>query len=243
MRTWRAHRRGLDEADRLVAGDRAGPESPGLDHLLDAVRAPGTAGELGNEQEMVAALAAQRRRAALTTRPKGRLRVQVHTSARRIVVSTATGAVLLAAGGTAVAAGTGSLPSGVQQQAHRLFSVLGVPAPRTGPTPPPPSPSRTTSATPSPSPARSPGPAATTAAQTRAWCDAWQTAAEGGKPMNGRDRRDLITAAGGEEKVAGYCGLDEPSPTAKPRGNSKSPKATPSHPAPRATTPSKRPKK
>ncbi|MFC7535359.1 hypothetical protein [Actinoplanes sp. GCM10030250] len=61
FRTWRADRRDLDETDRLIAGARAGT---GLDHLLGAVRAPATTGELSGEQAMAAAVAAERRRAA-----------------------------------------------------------------------------------------------------------------------------------------------------------------------------------
>jgi hypothetical protein len=52
MRTWRAGRIGLDEADRLVAGERTGQASP------------------GREQAIVAALAVERR-----TQPISRLSV------------------------------------------------------------------------------------------------------------------------------------------------------------------------
>src|SRR4051812_22304258 len=155
---------------------------------------------------MAAVLAAERRSAALTTRPKGRVRVRVPSTTRTIVVSIATGLAVLSVGGTAVAAGTGNLPAGLQQHAHRLFSALGVPAPRTGPTTVAPTPSGTASAasptpiaTPTPTPAPPPGAAGTAtpgAAQVLAWCTAWQTAENGGKPMNGRVRRDLIAAAG-----------------------------------------------
>ncbi|WP_433303204.1 hypothetical protein ACQP2F_11370 [Actinoplanes sp. CA-030573] len=250
MRTWRADRDGLEEADRLVAGDRAGPGSPGLDHLLDAVRAPGTPGEMSGERAMVAALAAERRRAALTTRPKGSIRVQVPASGRRFVVSLAAGVAVLGLAGTAVAAETGSLPAGVQQHAHRLFSALGVPAPRTGTTPPAPArsrsrPAHTPRSTPAPTTA---GPATTTpgAGPAVAWCAAWRTAADGGKPMNGRDRKDLVAAAGGADNVASYCARIAPSTgpagpatsvtTTKP-GRSPSHKPKPSHPTPHATTP------
>ncbi|HEX5200536.1 MAG TPA: hypothetical protein VFW27_11415 [Actinoplanes sp.] len=242
MRTWRDHRHGLDEADRLAAGGRAGPGSPGLDHLLDALRAPAAPGERGGEHTVAATLAAERRRAAKTTRRRGR----TPASTRTIVVSTATALVVLGAAGTAVAAGTGHLPPVVQQRAHRLFSALGVPAPRTGPpstaASPSTAPGKPTVATTRPSPAST----ATIAVPARqlAWCVAWRKAAGGGHPMNGRDRRDLIAAAGGEERVERYCGALSGSPAATPAattsapGKSGSHRATPSHPAPHATTPS-----
>jgi hypothetical protein len=228
MRTWRIRRRGLDEADRLVAGDPAGPGNPGLDHLLGALRAPATTAETGGGRVTAAALAAERRRAAQTTGRKGRL----PASARTIVVTTAT-VVALLSGGTAVAAGTGSLPAGLQQHAHRLFSALGVPAPGTGPsapTPAPaPAPATATRVTPAPTPTPRPtttAPAPSRSAEQVAWCQAWQVAADGGHPMNGRDRRDLIAAAGGEEKVATYCGLPTASATTTKPGR----RASPSHP-------------
>ena len=244
MRTWRAGRAGQDEADRLVAGDRAGPGHPGLDHLLDALRAPATPGELSGEREMVAALATERRRAALTTRPEGRIRVQVPRTTRTIVVSVATGLAVLSVGGTAVAAGTGNLPAGLQQHAHRLFSALGVPAPRTGPSTPAPATTGSAPAT-TPVPSPTPAPAGTavpSSAQVVAWCRAWQSAATGGKPMNGRDRRDLTAAAGGADDIAGYCaraGVSAaPATSATKPGKGASHRPTPSHPTPHATTPS-----
>jgi hypothetical protein len=229
MRTWRIRRRGLDEADRLVAGDPAGPGNPGLDHLLGALRAPATTAETGGGRVTAAALAAERRRAAQTTGRKGRL----PASARTIVVTTAT-VVALLSGGTAVAAGTGSLPAGLQQHAHRLFSALGVPAPGTGPSAPTPAPATSAPDPVTPAPtkvttaatATSPTPAPTRSAEQVAWCQAWQVAADGGHPMNGRDRRDLIAAAGGEEKVATYCGLPTASATTTKPGR----RASPSHP-------------
>lgn len=240
----RAGRLGLDEADRLVGGGRAGPRCPGLDHLLDALQAPATTGEMSGGRETVTALAAERRRAALTTRPEGSQRVPVSTSARTIIVSIATGLALLGAGGTAVAARTGHLPARVQQHAHRLFSALGVPAPRTGPSEPAPAPAGPGV---TPTPTGAPTPAATiTAPPVQAdWCAAWRRAAGDGKPMNGRWRQDLITAAGGRENVARYCArltASAPPATATvpliPGRASSPPHPTPSHPTPSHSTPS-----
>ncbi|WP_433360694.1 hypothetical protein ACQPZX_27170 [Actinoplanes sp. CA-142083] len=243
MRTWRADRHGLDEADRLAAGGRAGPGSPGLDHLLAALRAPAASGERGGEQAAAAALAAERRRAAETTRRRERM----PASTRTIVVSIATALAVLGLAGTAVAAGTGHLPAGVQQRAHRLFSALGVPAPRTVPASPSPSAGKATTAPVKPTSRPSPSPAATATiavpAEQLAWCADWQEAAAGGHPMNGRDRRDLTAAAGGEDNVEQYCaGLTSAAPSPTPTatttapGKSGSHRATPSHPNPHATS-------
>ncbi|MEU4423284.1 hypothetical protein AB0F81_21875 [Actinoplanes sp. NPDC024001] len=190
IRDRRSGRLDLDRAD------------PALNHLLDAVRAPASPTELSGEQAMVAALAAERRRAAAATRPDIPA-VPARRSTRRLVVTVVAAVAVLSVSGTAVAARTGNLPTGVQQGAHRLFSGLGVPAP---------TPSRAPTRTPSSAPAPSPTPRATSprtpvplGPAQAGWCAAWQTADAGGHPMNGRDRRDLIAAAGGEENIERYC--------------------------------------
>jgi hypothetical protein len=263
MRTRRARRLGLDEADRLVAGDRAGPGTPGLDHLLDAARAPATAEETSGERAMAAALAAERRRAVPATGRKGAepatgregsKRVLVPVSARTLVIGIVTGVALLS-GGTAVAARTGNLPPAAQQHAHRLFSALGVPAPRTGPAPSAsPSPHPTPRSNP-PSRTPQPAPTAVVAPETRAsWCAAWQEGAGGGKPMGGPARRELVAAAGGEDAVTRFCAPPSLPPSRRPTPSSPAPASvlattaptsspaqhspTPSHPAPPVSTPS-----
>ncbi len=142
----RTHRIGQAEADRLVAGDLPGPPHAALRELLDAARAPATADELSGERAAVAAFTAHRRRAARAAR---RHRARTRTA----IVAVTTGVAFLSAG-TAVAARTGNLPEEAQRHAHRLFSALGVPAPRTGGS--------------SPSTARAPLVAALS------WCDSWQ---------------------------------------------------------------------
>ncbi|WP_328472176.1 hypothetical protein OHA21_09170 [Actinoplanes sp. NBC_00393] len=214
FRALRARRHRTAETEQLIAG------GPGLDHLLDALREPGSEKELSGEQAMVAAMAAERRRAtAAPPSPAPRARVP----GRTVVVAVVAGLAVLSASGTAVGARTGNLPDGMQQQAHRLFSGLGVPAPVPSRSPVPArSSSPTSSPAASPSPVRpTPTPTPASAAQVE-WCAAWQTAAGGGHPMNGRDRRDLIAAAGGEQKVAGYCASVSPSPTAAPSNKKKS---------------------
>jgi hypothetical protein len=196
LRAIRAWRAALHEADRLVAGDPAGSESPGLDQLLTAVRAPGTAAEMSGESAMAAAMAAERRRAA-TRKSRG----PVRTTIVAIVAALA----LLIAGGTALAT------------RHGLFASPAV-------TPTPGSTSASPSPRPEPAPAPEPTPRPTTPTPTTSppntgWCVAWWTAEEGGHPMNGRDRKDLTAAAGGADKIAAYCAAAKP--TATPTGKVK----------------------
>jgi hypothetical protein len=189
MHPRRNHRIGPDEAEHLVNGD--------LRHLFEAARAPATEQELAGEKAMVAAFVAHRRsaeRAARKRRP---------TSVRTAVVAMAAGLALLTFGGTAVAARTGNLPRGAQQHAHRLFSALGVPAPRTGPP---------DSTHPSPSPT----------VTALSWCDQWQGKPE---PLSSENRRKLGEAAGGEDRIGKYCAeiRKSASPTPPPSAPSGSP--------------------
>jgi hypothetical protein len=206
MRTRRTHRLGLDETERLIAGDPS-PHHAGLKNLLDAVRAPATAQELAGEKATVAAYTAHRKRAARTAS---------RTTARRAIVPITTAVVLLACGGTAYAARAGNLPQEAQQHAHRLFSALGVPAPRTGPTAP---------AVNHPSP--TPAPSIT----ALRWCDAWR----GGSPLSSADRRKLIDAAGAEKRVERYCDGLRRSASAPPGPGNTPPGSAP---APAGTRPS-----
>ncbi|XVU27468.1 hypothetical protein ACQPZJ_10660 [Actinoplanes sp. CA-054009] len=163
----------------LAAGD------PGLRRLIEAARAPATASELSGEKHLVDAFTAERKRAARAARRRRPARI------RAVLVPATAGLALLLLAGTAVAARTGNLPQEAQQHAHRLFSALGVPAPRTG------TPSPGVSTSPSGPPPSRPGP--DLAAFTR--CEAWRGAA----PLSTHDRRTLITAAGGEHAVDRYC--------------------------------------
>jgi hypothetical protein len=221
MRTRRIHRIGPAEAERLVDGDLPGPDLAALRALLDAARAPAAEPELAGEKAAVAAFRAHRTRAARAARRPAR--------ARAAVVSVATGLALLVLGGTAVAARTGSLPPPAQQHAHRLFSALGVPAPRTGPSVPSPIPSS------SPSPAASPSPDVT----VLSWCEAWR-GASGRAPLDRESRRRLVVAAGGEEAIPRFCSRLSPSvsPSRTRTHGSSAPPVTPSAPPTGSMSPS-----
>lgn len=234
MRIRRIHRPGPD-ADRLDAGDRPGATQPGLADLLDAARAPATQQELAGEKAAVAAFTAARRRAA----PR---RTRLKQTARATAAEAVTALALLAVCGTAAVARTGNLPAEAQQHAHRLFSALGVPAPRTGPTqdtsPTPGSSRRTSPAPRPPGPAPTPGashsgpaanPSVTPTSIPLGWCRAWQAAPSHSAGWH----RQLSEAAGGPDKIGQYCaGLGGPTSPVKP---SKSPKE--SKPAKPSKTP------
>jgi len=157
---------------------------PGLADLLEAARAPATPEELAGEKEVVAAFVAHRRRAARSSR-----RHRTKAKIRAVLVPVTAGLALLVFAATGVAARTGNLPQEAQQHAHRLFSALGVPAPRTG-----------NPVTPSPSPTR-PGPRPSLDVTALTWCQAWS----GPPTLSREDRRKLSAAAGGEDSIEKYC--------------------------------------
>src|SRR2546423_640826 len=112
-------------AEQLLTGQPAGPDLRGLGRLLSAAAAPARPGELAGERAAVEGF-----RRAYRRPPERRHRPIAVALRRTAVVKAATGAAVLFVGGTALAAGTGSLPDPAQQSAHDL---LGVPAPRPGP--------------------------------------------------------------------------------------------------------------
>ena len=190
MRSLHALLNAMRNRRRPVPGEPPGPDHPGLARLLDAARAPATAEELAGEEAVVAAYRAHRRRAARTAR-------RTRPRTRAVLVPVTAGLALLILGTTAAAARTGNLPQPAQQHAHRLFSALGVPAPRTGP-PAKPSPSS------SPSTARpSPEPSPSVDVAALSWCDGWRGTS--GKPLSAQERRRLVAAAGSEGRIEKYC--------------------------------------
>jgi hypothetical protein len=245
MRTWRTGRIGPGEADRLVGGGTPSPGHEGLSVLLDAAKAPATAGELAGESAAVAGFAAARRGVAPTGSPRGRRHVRVPLVAGTVAMKVAAGVVVLAVSGTALAAETGALPAAAQHHAHRMFSSLGVPAPAPGSRPlragtgAGPSGDPTPRDSPTPSAATTPTPGDVT---PPGLCRAWDATRKNphSKAMTAASRRALAAAAGGEVKVADYCTAllaaapAKGRPTAKKTGKpSKSPghaAPTPSHP-------------
>jgi hypothetical protein len=142
---------------------------------------------------------------------------------------------VLAFGGTALAARTGSLPAAAQERAHAIFSGVGVPAPdRTRSTIPAVLPSRTPSrvpaTTPAPTTAGTPAPttAGTTAPTSAAvldLCRAWQAAREPpGKAVPAPTRKALADAAGGVSKIDEFCSVQLGEAPGSEGSESKKPK-------------------
>lgn len=144
----------------------------------------------------------------------------------RIAAFGATSAAVLVAG-TAFAAGSGRLPDGPQQQAHRVFGFAGVPAPATG-SPAAPATSAG-SPRPAPSPATHPGTTPDpTATDVVGLCRAWQDARPGQLPADAR--RLLTLAAGGAERIEQFC-TALLNPAATPSAGPDNP-SHPEHPSP-----------
>jgi hypothetical protein len=208
MRTRRTRWIGRTEADRLVAGNPPGPDHRGLGVLLEAAKAPPSVEELTGESAAVFRFGAAFRSTAAG--PPASNRVRVRRSTRVVAVKVAAAVAVLAAGGTALAAETGNLPTGVQH----FFSPL-YPASDDGPQPtltgggPAPSGSSASPARPSPTPAPPRGGATTRPAETAAigLCRVWDDARTDphGKAIPAASRRALAAAAGGEKHIADFC--------------------------------------
>ena len=201
-------------------------QDPGLVRLLDAARAPATAEELAGEQAAVAVFTAHRRRAARTARRTG-------SRTRAVLVPVTTGLALLILGTTAAAARTGNLPQEAQQHAHRLFSALGVPAPRTGPDSGPAGGDRR-SPSPSRSPAPAPAPTRSVDVVTLGWCESWRGGVGG--QLSKEERRKLAAAAGDEGRIERYCA--DLKRAAGPGGGVLSPSAGATSPSASVSVPS-----
>jgi hypothetical protein len=234
----RARRIGLSEADRLVAGARPDPGMEGMAELLRAARTPTPGADLAGEGAAVAGFLAARQR-AVPTAPSGsenrargsENRARVPLLVRATAMKAALAIAILAFGGTALAARTGSLPTAMQERAHAFFSDVGVPAPA-----PSAQPTRTVSGgvttpavpSPTPTPSRTGSPRPTAVAAL-ALCRVWDAAGQDppGKAVPAETRRALAAAAGGVPKIDEFCDklLGEPSsapPTSKSTGPSKS---------------------
>ncbi|MGW4942532.1 hypothetical protein ACWEOZ_13230 [Actinoplanes sp. NPDC004185] len=219
----------------------------GLVELLDAARASTPGEDLAGERAAVAGFLAARQRAVPTAPPRRKNR-----AVRTLAMKGALGVAVLAFGGTALAARTGSLPPSVQERAHDVFSNVGVPAPAPDPSTQPTAGGGTPSAVPSPPPAPTPARSVSSSPAVTAvldLCRAWDAAREDppGKAVPAPDRRALAAAAGGMPKIDDFCagllgkpaGASEPAgtgtPTEKPKPNPKpsspgKPPVTPSHP-------------
>lgn len=148
---------------------------------------------------------------------------------RAAVFRVAVGLAVVATGGTAFAAATGSLPASIQEEAHQLLAPLGVPAPSTTAQSSTPRPHANASPS-AGQPSGSPGPGSTgrtggpDQVRARELCGDWAAAQQHphGRPMAADSRRALAAAAGGAPHIAAYCARilagqpDQGTPSASP---------------------------
>jgi hypothetical protein len=193
------------DAEQLLNGEPAGAEHAELAALLSAAAAPGRARELADEPAMVAAFVRAYRdpspRPARAWRPGPAWR-----PGRFAVVKVATGVVLFATVGTAVAAETGNLPPGLQRHAHDLFSPLGVPTPGndgTGAARPGTAPSTPATPTASPAPLRATPGEPAVVGLCRAWAASQRDPHD--NAMAPERLRALIAAAGKARDIPAFC--------------------------------------
>jgi hypothetical protein len=198
---------GPDDAERLLTTGRDAAH-PGLSRLLAAAAAPPRPGELAGLRAAVAAFeeAGRYERPAATPRRRRAL--------RPLAAAAALAAML--AGGVAVAAETGNLPG--RPVTDHSAPVTGAPPETT--TRPAPSHSGTATA---PQP---PGDRGRTLSPTSpavaGLCRAWDAHRRNPRkdPITAEAMRDLVAAAGGEDRIPAYCaavlarpGTHQPTPS------------------------------
>jgi hypothetical protein len=238
MRTARIRRIGRREADELLSASPVNPDRAALRHLLDQITGTPRPEELAGRQAAVAAFV----RAVRDPVPApGRVgRRSLALLSRAAVVKVVIGLAVLLCGSAALAAGTGNLPDGVQHGAHELFAPLGVPVPdgndrHTGG-------SVGGGGTPSTNPAAPTGSGSPlTDPAALGLCRAWAVAGKDdhGKGLDPAATQALARAAGGTDKIAGFCGKllggapgsapPAPGPAASPPAHPGPPTDKPSH--------------
>jgi hypothetical protein len=230
-----------ETVERLLRGElppaQAPPGYAEVARLLAAATAPPSPGELAGQAAVLAELraATRPRRAAIGARRAARPRRRRRTGLAIVVVAGA-----LVTGGVAGAA-TGHLPGPVRDAARSIFASPGDGTPPDSPTRPgsPPDPGTTggpasTGATTGP-PGSQPtgtsdrGPASTASGlDNKGLCQAYLASKGGeqGKKLDTPALQALARAAGGEEKIAGYCADLLPG-QAEPKDEKKDDKSQP----------------
>ncbi|MBC2901430.1 hypothetical protein [Streptomyces cupreus] len=182
-------------------GTASGPQGvgagPDLEALLAAAMRPADVDAEG-ERRAVAAFRAARDAGAHRARTRRRDDWRPRTRRRTVRSLRATLSLFvasLALGGVAFAAmGTTGSSSDASSKGH------GTPTQSTAPSEPDPEPSSAASGT-----GQGPSERPSTAQDTEAQCRAYEQVASNGKALESVAWKRLVEAAGGEEKVAGYC--------------------------------------
>lgn len=230
-------------AERLLSGWPAGtgqsegaerPDDtdwPELTRLLRAASGAASPDELAGEQAARAGFNRERRLGGTASVPQ---RPRARTGRAVLAVQMAVALVAVACVGLGTGAATGSLPTALQQQAHRLLGPLGVPAPAATAS----GAGRSGRATPSAggvTPAAGGAgalPVGPSSLQLAGWCRAYLES-KGSSP-GGKGLGELASAAGGVARIPAFCaGMLDATGSRRP----DTPPAThPSHPAKPART-------
>jgi hypothetical protein len=258
---------GWRTAARLVDGHGGGPDGGGraeeLRGLLALAAAPPPAGAAATDTAQFREVLTAFRAAAEDSAGAGAATLTVHGRPHRRPVTHSLAArcaavALVVCGGGLVAAGANVLPTSVQRLAHQYLNVVGVPAP--------PGPSRSPGSTANGLPGHGPSAAAsarptrsadasatagaasgiaTPAAAVLVLCtDIDQTGNDWAAGMSAADQATLIAAAGGDQKVKGYCNRllaqgGGAAATPQPSGTASSDTGSQSVPPSAAPSPSK----
>lgn len=206
MRNRRERHTDRDAAEQLLRRASSGPTADPhpIAELLARAAGPASNGELAGHNAALAAF----REARLTPVPQPRRPSMLKTTlAKFITVKVlAVAATVTAAGGVALAAGTGTLPGPLQKTAH---DVLGAPAATSSPKggKPTAGPTSTPSAKPSKPSAKPSANAASPSPSLVGLCRAYAAGVSDnpGAALENPAFTVLITAAGGKDKVKGYC--------------------------------------
>ncbi len=171
--------------EKLLRGRPAGPlaNRDALANLIAAAAAPGRDSELAGEQEAVAAFTVARLAPATQLRRPSMIKTGM---AKLLTLKLAVAVGALAAGGVALAAGTGHLPSQPPANAHASSTNASA---------------HSNDARPAAHPSPSPSPS------LRGLCSAYTAgvSASHGKALDNPAFTALITAAGGKDNVAAFC--------------------------------------
>jgi hypothetical protein len=196
--------------DRRTAEQLLGPAPmgirdghPPLAALLTAATMPGRPAELASEQASLAAF----QTAQLTPVPRPRRLSAVKSAVMKVLTVKAV-AVLAAttAGGVALAAGTGTLPNPLAQPARVTSSGLSAAPPTAEPSSGEPSRGGSNNSK-SPKPSKSPDASKAPSPALVGLCRAYSAGNKGkhGKALDNPAFKNLITTAGGKDKVDRFC--------------------------------------
>ena len=237
MRTARVRRISRREADELLSGHPVGRDRAALRQLLDQVAAPPRPAELAGRRAAVAAFAQAVRDPVPGPALAGRRTLVVLSRAALVKVVVGVGVLLF--GSAALAAGTGNLPAGVQHGAHELFAPFGLSVPDRH------------SGGPGGGHGPSTGPSAPTGSEPAATgpvalglCRIWEEAGKGGqaKAVDPATVQALSRAAGGTEKIPGFCAKILHAGAASAPATADPAASPPAHAGPPSDKPSHSPK-